>query len=214
MRYAVYVSGTAGRLRKLLAGGPEQLLKDIELVFSDDVRNSDLVPILAGRNIAFHCLDHLGIPPGHRSIQVSDRLLSLLREHRIDHCFCFGDRILKGAIIDEYRSRIINFHPSLLPSFPGRMAIDQALQAGARLLGNTAHFIDAGVDTGPIILQSVVPVSVFHEKGYDGVLDVQLGMLERIHRWLEQGRIVVRDGEVVIAGASPGGIHMFPNDLP
>jgi len=214
MRYAVYVSGSAGRLRKLLGGAYAHVVKDIRLVFSDDVRNADLALVLAERDIAFHCLDHRTLPTHQRSSTVSDALLELLRTHRIDLCYCFGDRILKGAIIDEYRCRIINFHPSLLPCFPGRLAIDQALRAGARLLGNTAHFIDAGVDTGPVIVQSVVPVSVFHAKGYDGVLDEQLGMIERIHLWYEQGRISVRDGEVVIAGTGPGDVHMYPTDLP
>ena len=67
-------------------------------------------------------------------------------------------RILKGPILDEYSGRIINIHPSLLPSFPGLHAQKQALDYGVRITGCTVHCVDAGVDTGQIILQKAVQV--------------------------------------------------------
>ena len=67
-------------------------------------------------------------------------------------------RIIKGSMLEEFQGRIINIHPSLLPSFPGLHAQKQALEYGVRITGCTVHYVDAGVDTGPIILQKAVHV--------------------------------------------------------
>lgn len=67
-------------------------------------------------------------------------------------------RILKGPMLSAYRGRILNIHPSLLPSFPGLRAQEQALSYGVKVTGCTVHYVDAGVDTGPIVLQRTVEV--------------------------------------------------------
>lgn len=67
-------------------------------------------------------------------------------------------RIVKPGLLDAFPGRIINIHPSLLPAFPGLHAWEQALKYGARVAGCTVHFVDAGMDTGPIIVQRQVPV--------------------------------------------------------
>ncbi len=67
-------------------------------------------------------------------------------------------RIIKGPMLEEFQGRIINIHPSLLPSFPGLHAQRQALDYGVRITGCTVHYVDAGVDTGQIILQKAVNV--------------------------------------------------------
>lgn len=67
-------------------------------------------------------------------------------------------RILTNSMIDSFPNAIINIHPALLPSFPGLHAQQQALDYGVRYTGCTVHFVDCGTDTGPIIIQSVVPV--------------------------------------------------------
>jgi len=67
-------------------------------------------------------------------------------------------RVLKGEFLRAFEGRIVNIHPSLLPSFPGLEAWKQALDHGVRVTGCTVHFVDAGVDSGPIIGQQTVPV--------------------------------------------------------
>ncbi len=67
-------------------------------------------------------------------------------------------RMLKARLLDVYASRIINIHPSLLPAFPGLESWKQALDYGVKITGCTVHFVDAGMDTGRIILQKAVPV--------------------------------------------------------
>jgi phosphoribosylglycinamide formyltransferase 1 len=67
-------------------------------------------------------------------------------------------QLLSGAFVGRFRHRIVNVHPALLPAFPGLDAIGQALDAGVAVTGVTVHFVDEGVDTGPVILQRQVPV--------------------------------------------------------
>jgi phosphoribosylglycinamide formyltransferase-1 len=88
-----------------------------------------------------------------------DALEAALREHRVEAvCLAGFMRILPGEIVRRFPGRILNIHPSLLPSFPGLHPQRQALQAGAKVSGCTVHLVDEGVDTGPIVMQAVVPV--------------------------------------------------------
>ena len=67
-------------------------------------------------------------------------------------------RIISPEFVKKYKNRIINIHPALLPSFPGLNSQKQALDYGAKYTGCTVHFVDAGMDTGPIIIQAVVAI--------------------------------------------------------
>ena len=67
-------------------------------------------------------------------------------------------RMVKPGLLEAFPQRVINIHPSLLPAFPGLRAWQQALDYGAKVTGCTVHLVDAGMDTGPIILQKTVPV--------------------------------------------------------
>ena len=68
-------------------------------------------------------------------------------------------RVVKKPLIDAFRNRIMNIHPALLPSFPGLHGQKQATDYGVRISGCTVHFVDEGMDTGPVIIQAAVPVS-------------------------------------------------------
>ncbi|MGE5578195.1 MAG: phosphoribosylglycinamide formyltransferase [Syntrophothermus sp.] len=83
----------------------------------------------------------------------------ILEGHRVELVVLAGFmRVLGEEFIQSYDGRIMNIHPSLLPSFPGREAQKQAFEYGVKVAGCTVHFVDAGTDTGPIILQAAVPV--------------------------------------------------------
>ena len=73
-------------------------------------------------------------------------------------CLAGFMRIISPEFIAKYKNRILNIHPALLPSFPGLHAQKQALDYGVKYSGCTVHFVDSGVDTGPIILQEIVPI--------------------------------------------------------
>ena len=86
-------------------------------------------------------------------------LVTTLQELHVDLVILAGFmRIVTPVLLDAFPNRVMNIHPALLPSFPGLDAQKQALEYGAKLSGCTVHFVDAGTDTGPIILQSAVPV--------------------------------------------------------
>ncbi|MCM8815775.1 MAG: phosphoribosylglycinamide formyltransferase [Candidatus Omnitrophica bacterium] len=103
------------------------------------------------------------IEPGrYRTIldpEQEKKYVSCLREHGVELvCLAGFMRIIKKPFFDAFEGRIINIHPSLLPSFPGLEAWKQAIDHGVKFSGCTVHFVDQGIDTGPIILQAVVPV--------------------------------------------------------
>jgi len=82
-------------------------------------------------------------------------------------------RVLTPQFLEAFPGRIVNIHPALLPAFPGTNAVRQALDYGVKITGCSVHFVDAGVDTGPVILQRAIPV-------LDADDEISLG--ERIHR--------------------------------
>lgn len=87
------------------------------------------------------------------------QLIAILRAHQVDLvCLAGYMRLLDVSFIEAFRGRIINIHPSLLPSFPGLHAQKQALEHGVKITGCTVHFTDEGLDSGPIIMQAAVPV--------------------------------------------------------
>src|SRR3989449_1789722 len=94
------------------------------------------------------------------SREVYDRaILAVLKEHNVELVAMAGYmKIVTRLLIDAYPYRIMNIHPSLLPSFPGLKAQQQALDWGVKVSGCTVHFVTEGVDTGPIIRQAAVPV--------------------------------------------------------
>lgn len=86
-------------------------------------------------------------------------LIEELRKRRVDLvCLAGYMRLLHASFIEAFRGRVINIHPSLLPSFPGLHAQKQALDYGVKITGCTVHYTDQGVDSGPIIMQAAVPV--------------------------------------------------------
>lgn len=212
MRIAFYVSGNASRLRKIIQEAETSIINNIKLVVCDNMRNSDLMAVLKEKGISCIEFDFIDIHADRRSrnLTLSNLLDEKFGQYNIDYCFCFGERILKGPLLTNYRNRIINFHPSVLPIFPGRMSIDMALQENTFLLGNTAHFIDEGVDTGPVIMQNVVSREIYNVLGYDGVLDQQIIMFRQIYSWLKQNRIMVSGSKVQVLDADYGKTAFFP----
>ena len=103
------------------------------------------------------------IPPGKFRTKLDEEaeraFVSALQGAKVDLIVLAGFmRVLKGEFLRAFEGRIVNIHPSLLPSFPGLEAWKQALDHGVKVTGCTVHFVDAGVDSGAIIGQQTVPV--------------------------------------------------------
>jgi phosphoribosylglycinamide formyltransferase-1 len=213
VKLGFYISRRATRFNKILDISTYEMLDSIKVVFSDDVETDYLKDKLLKLNIPYVLYNFKDIPEDEKdkNLVLSNYLLEVLNKYKIDYCFSFGAHILKGDLLVQYKNKIINFHPSLLPHYPGRKAIDQAIQANSFILGNTAHFIDEGVDTGPIIMQSVQHVNIFLDNGYDAILDVQLEMYKHLYTLLKSNRIKVSHNKVYIEGADYGSYSIFPN---
>lgn len=129
--------------------------------------------------------------------EIYDRqLIHVLRENNVDLvCLAGYMRLLSGHFIREFRGKIVNIHPSLLPAFPGLDAQHQALEHGVKFSGCTAHFVEEGLDSGPIIRQAIVPV----EDG-DTVESLSARILIEEHRIYSQAIALVLSGKFRIEG--------------
>ncbi len=107
-------------------------------------------------------------------------------------------RIVGKPLIDAFPDRVMNIHPALLPAFPGLHAQKQALDYGAKVSGCTVHFVDEGMDTGPIIIQAAVPV--YHDDTEETLSERILKLEHKIYpeaiRLFSEGRIEV-EGRIV-----------------
>ena len=134
-----------------------QVPAEVVVVLSD-VENAGILEHARERNIHARF-----IAPGKFRTKLDDdaeaAFVSALRGAQVDLVVLAGFmRIIKSGLLDAFANRVINIHPSLLPSFPGLEAWKQALDHGVKFTGCTVHFVDSGVDNGPIIGQQTVPV--------------------------------------------------------
>ena len=115
-------------------------------------------------------------------------------------------RLLSSSIINSFPGRIMNIHPSLLPSFPGLQAQRQALEYGVKVTGCTVHFVDEGMDTGPVILQEAVPVLEGDDLGSlsERILEAEHRTYVKAVQLFAQGRLEIEGRRVRILPPAPG----------
>ena len=99
-----------------------------------------------------------------KRLQYDKKIISTLKKYKVTPsnglvCLAGFMRIISPYFIKEYKNKILNIHPALLPAFPGLDAQKQAIEFGSKFSGCTVHFVDEGIDTGPIIIQEVVKVN-------------------------------------------------------
>ncbi len=109
-----------------------------------------------------HSIEYLYI--NHNEFKIKDdffvRIVDELKKRQVELVILAGFmRIVKKPLIDAFPNRIMNIHPALLPSFPGLHGQKQAVDYGVKISGCTVHFVDEGMDTGPVIIQAAAPVS-------------------------------------------------------
>src|ERR1700739_2834186 len=137
------------------------------------------------------------IPSKGLEREVYDRqVVAVLHEHQVDLvCLAGYMRLLSPFFVAAFPNRILNIHPSLLPSFPGLESQRQALEYGVKFAGCTVHFVDENLDAGPIILQSVVPV-----KDDDTEVTLSERILAEEHRIYSEAVRIVLEGKFKIVG--------------
>jgi phosphoribosylglycinamide formyltransferase-1 len=196
-RVAVLVSGSGTNLQALL--DDEAIRPHIALVLSDRPG------IRALERASGAGVETLIIDPGPDRDALSERVADALTRRGIDLIVSAGYlRILGAPVVDRWRHRWLNVHPALLPAFPGTHAVADALAAGVQVTGVTVHFVDEGVDTGPIVLQEAVEVRP--GEGWDPlearIHDAEHRLLPRAVLALLEDRIVV-DGRTVTIREAP-----------
>ncbi len=123
-------------------------------------------------------------------------LVDELKKHAVDLvCLAGYMRLLSAGFIREFPGRVLNIHPSLLPSFPGLDAQHQALEHGVKVTGCTVHFVDEYLDAGPILIQAAVPVL-----DDDTVETLSARILDQEHRIYSQAIRMVLSGPLRIEG--------------
>ena len=190
MRVAVFVSGSGSNLQAIIDARIPSI--EIALVFSN---NPDAYALKRAEN---HGIPTLVV--NHRDFKSREEFEGEILKHLdplgVELIVLAGFmRILSPVLVRAYSNRMINLHPALLPSFPGIHAARQAIEAGVKFTGCTVHFVDEGVDSGPIILQAVVPVDDDDDED---------SLLQKIHA--EEHRIypeairLISEGKIKIEG--------------
>ena len=129
------------------------------------------------------------------------QVIATLEKHGVGLvCLAGYMRILTGAFVKHFEGRLLNIHPSLLPLFPGLRAQRQALESGVKVTGATVHFVDEGVDTGPIVAQAAVPIrsNDTEETLADRILLEEHRIYPEAIRLLAEGRLTIEGRRVRI----------------
>ena len=196
MRFAVMASGRGSNFQALIDARARGELPGAELVLLIvNKRDAPAVARAEAAGIAWEFIDSGAMARA----EFDRRALVLLRDRGAEAVVLAGFmRLLTPEFIRAFRYRILNIHPALLPLFPGAHAHRDALAAGVAESGCSAHFVDDGVDTGPVILQQAVPVL----PGDDAetlaarILPHEHRLLPKAVRLLAAGRLEV-DGDTV-----------------
>jgi phosphoribosylglycinamide formyltransferase-1 len=135
-------------------------------------------------------------------------IVAALGEHGVEWvCLAGFMRLLSAGFLRAYPQRVLNVHPSLLPAFPGLHPQRQALAHGVKVSGCTVHFVDEGVDSGPIVVQRAVPVLDGDDEATLAarILAEEHRLLPAVVRAIAERRVVIEDRKVRILGGRPSG---------
>ncbi|MFR9579555.1 MAG: formyltransferase family protein [Rikenellaceae bacterium] len=181
--YIIYCSGNASRVIRFFQSEDNLTLYPPKLVIFDGDNELVLIELKSLFNNKLYWINYSSLSEDNKKrihTYTSNLILLKMKEYAADYFICFGSKIMKKELISAYPNRLINFHPSILPAFKGKRAIDQALEKNAGVLGNTAHYINEQIDEGEIIIQSSMLTSDFTD--YEDVLELQLPMIKIILR--------------------------------
>src|SRR5712691_11091037 len=156
IRVGVLASGRGSNFRALAESAASGRIPATVVVLVTDRSSAPALDIARTSRIEAVVVD----PKHHPSREAHEKaVIGALEERRVSLvCLAGYMRLLSGAFVGHFSGRLLNIHPSLLPAFPGLHPHRQTLEHGVKVSGATVHFVDEGVDTGPIVLQAAVPV--------------------------------------------------------
>jgi phosphoribosylglycinamide formyltransferase, formyltetrahydrofolate-dependent len=156
------------KISVLVSGRGTNLQSVIDAIESGEIKNAEIACVISNKKEAYalqraenHGIEKIFVNPADfdSRFEYDEKVLSILKEKETDLVLLAGYlKIISDSIITEYKNRIINIHPSLLPSFKGLNAQEQAIDYGVKFTGCTVHFVEPDLDAGPIIMQKVIPV--------------------------------------------------------
>ncbi len=158
LRLGVLGSGSGSNMQSIQDAIEAGTLEAEIAVVITDIPGAGILARAARHGIPGLLVDHAPFKTKLEG-KAEDNVIRVLREYGVDTVVLAGYmRIVKSGLLNAFPQRVLNIHPALLPAFPGLHGWTQALEYGAKVAGCTVHFVDGGVDSGPIILQAAVPV--------------------------------------------------------
>ena len=211
LKLCVFISGRGSNLRSLLdACADNDFPAKIVLVISniDGVRGLEYAKTAGIQTLVFDRKNY------ESSNHLDAAMHEVIRDFNVNLiCLAGYMRILSDKFVDQWHNRMINIHPSLLPSFKGLNVQQRAIDAGVRFSGCTVHYVRRDMDTGPIIVQAVVPVLNSDDSGSLAarILIQEHKIYPLAIRLIAQGRTTVMDERVFIDGTTNlGGMMINP----
>ncbi len=193
LKTAILISGRGSNMRALIDHAAQaDFPACIALVISNNPEAGGL-EYAAGHGIATLCIDHRGFKGRHSFERALDAALADAGIELI--CLAGFMRLLSAEFVNKWRDKILNIHPSLLPSFKGLNVHERVIDAGVRFSGCTVHFVRPEMDDGPIIIQAAVPV-----RGDDDADSLAARVLKAEHRIYPQALALVASGRVRLSG--------------
>lgn len=155
MKIAVFASGNGTNFTAIQqAVANEEVHATIEFVFCDQPQ-AKVIDRAQSVGIPYYHFSPKEFP---NKALFEEQIVTILEEHDVELIVLAGYmRLIGSGLLSRYPNQIVNIHPSLLPAYPGIKSIQEAYEAGVTQSGITIHYIDEGIDTGPIICQKVVP---------------------------------------------------------
>jgi phosphoribosylglycinamide formyltransferase-1 len=196
-RVGVLASGRGSNLQALVDAQKRGELGGEIVVVLSNVEDAQVLERARRAGIPAVFRDHRG----RKREEYDAEVASILRAHGVEVvCLAGYMRLLSAAFVRAFEGRILNVHPALLPAFPGLHAQRQALEHGAKVSGATVHLVDAGLDSGPIVLQEAVRVlsTDTEETLAARILEAEHRIYPRAVRALLEGRCRVEGRRVVV----------------
>lgn len=193
LKIAVFASGRGSNFQSIIDNIKSgDIPAEIKLLISDRQDAGAL------KRAEHEEIEHLFIDPAHFETKADyeEELIGLLENAGVELVVLAGYmRILSPLFVKHFQNQIINIHPSLLPAFKGLDAQEQAVDYGVKYSGCTVHFVDQGMDTGPIIKQAVVEV-----EADDSADDLAARILKEEHKIYPEAVKLIAEGRIKIEG--------------
>jgi len=200
IRIGVLVSGSGSNLASIIDACSKGRIDGKVAVVISNIADAYALKRAEDNDIPAEVIRHEDYPD---RLSFDMKVVETLKNYQVDLVALAGFmRVLTPEFLDAYSGRVMNIHPALLPSFPGLGVRQKAIDHGVRFSGCTVHFVDSGVDTGPIIIQAVVPVypDDTEEELKERILKLEHQIYPRAIELFAQGDLEIVGRKVFIRG--------------